>query len=317
MTARASGVYILLSAFLASTSCYAAGLDLAVAKSKDSGLPLLVIGSGENCAYCVELEKRLSTEPDLQPLVAQYVPVKLMVDEPDFAAFAQTYKPTGEGIPMIFIISSDGKEIANVSGLPAGDGLKQLLERGIAETGGIKNVASDAGAGMKAERALRIVKRLLARDQKDDAIVVLAPFIEKNQTAQPSDAAARGDKRSELLQMAADLTREARAEFDKAVAKSKTQGGALLGAVMQARVRRIYGGLPDIASALDAFEAEFEADAERAPLIAQAALIDKAREFDERKNKTRAVAAYRKVMEQFPDTEAARLSEIRVGQLEK
>lgn len=347
---RLVGILAAASIVVSAAWAQAAGLELAVAKSKESGLPLLVIGATETCPHCVNLEKRLTTEPELQPLVAQYVPIKVMVDDPDFAAWSQRYRPTGNGVPMIFIVASDGKEIVNQSGAPQGDGLKQLLLQGIQATGGFKNALPEsAGIGtMKADKALRLAKRLLARDQKAAAIEALAPLLRKRATSAGEDSSlgevnslgkdsalgedgdagdpkAEGEtgkdrgsseKDSELDRLARSLTQEANAELDKAIEKSTQADGALLAAVMHAKVRRIYGGLPDMQTALDGFAARYESDAEKAPLLEQARLIDRAREFDERRSTIRAAAIYRQVIEEYPDTEAAKLCEQRLRQIE-
>ena len=49
----------------------------AIARAKQTGLPMLVIGVTDTCPHCVKLRQRLRTEPDLQPLLAQYVPIEI------------------------------------------------------------------------------------------------------------------------------------------------------------------------------------------------------------------------------------------------
>lgn len=271
------------------------------------------------------MKQRLVSDPTLQPLLAQYVPLEINVNQPEFAVWTNRYKPSGRGIPMIFIVSSEGEEIYNRSGAPQGDALVELLMRGIQETGGVKTPGA-AGPGRQdnPRTTLIAVRRLLARDDPAAAIELLVPAVESQPTGAPAAGVAGGeaaagsrrrmDPQTQLHQLLEELEETAAGELQGAIGDLATQN-TLVGAVRLLRVERLYGGLPAVKPSLaEAFE-RLLSQPDGQSLIDQARMIDKARRFEERRNTRAAVAAYHDVIAAHPQTRAAQLSQQRVQQL--
>ncbi len=132
--------------------------------------------------------------------MAQYVPIELKVGTPDWLIWTQRYKPTGNGVPSVFVVSAEGKEIYKTRG--------------------------SIGAAYKQEH-----KELV------DSIVARKPIVELRQTAESSLTAVLGRmaaytgqrvtwdfaKNSALDLMPKNLTMQTAAQFPGHALPGKTK----------------------------------------------------------------------------------------------
>lgn len=128
------------------------GIEAAAARAKKAGMPMFVVAVTATCPHCVLLHKRLASEADLKPLLSRYVCFEMLVNSPDWLAWTQTYRPGSPGVPLIFIIDAQGKEIYNRGGAPQGDGLKMLLQQGLLQAGAPKPKAKAEEKPLFADR---------------------------------------------------------------------------------------------------------------------------------------------------------------------
>ncbi len=275
-------------------------IQAAMARSKQTGLPMLVIGVTDTCPHCVKLRQRLQTEPELGQLLQQYVPIEIKAGSPDWNVWTQQFKPGGDGVPLIYIVSSEGKEIYNKSGAPQGDGLKQLLTMGIAETGGPKKVGPERDALLAAARK---IEALAERGKKAEAIAAIAPY---------AAAAADHEKLGPLL---AGWVKEATGELEKAQTQLASADDALSGLLAVLAVERVYGRLPAVKEPVEKLLSEIKKDEDKKDLLRQAEAIDKARALEDRESARGAVAAYKTVIARYPDTPAAGWAQKRLDEL--
>jgi hypothetical protein len=143
--ARSSlAILIAVALLVPSRAVSAAGSVIeAAAKSKKTGLPMFVMFSGPGCVHCVNMKKRLQSEPELTKLITtQYVFVEASPGDSESKQFIEHYKIQVSGIPHSCIVSAKGELVDEAKGAPQGDGLKQLLLKGIEKTGGFKSLAS-------------------------------------------------------------------------------------------------------------------------------------------------------------------------------
>ena len=287
----------------AAAAAQGAGLQMAMARSKQTGLPMLVIVVTDICPHCVKLRQRLQTEPELRQLLTQYVPIEIKAGSPDFKLWAQHYKPSGNGVPLIYIVSAEGKEIYNKSGAPQGDGVKQLLAMGIEQTGGPKKIevekpGRDVLAGM-----MRKIDALLARDKKAEVIALVAPHAEK---------AAGHEKLGPMIQQ---WTKEATDELDKAKTQLASADEAVAAIVAILGTQRVYGELPGVKEPLAKLLDDVKQDPQKKDSLQQAEALDKAHALEDRGSSRNAAAAYRGVISKYPDTPAAQLAQKRLDDL--
>lgn len=255
--------------------------------------------------------KRLSTEPELVALTAQYVPLKLDTKDPEFQKFASKYRPTGRGIPMIFIIDSSGKEIYNKSGAPSGAGLATLLKTGIEQTGGIKRPKD---AGLSPELLTRIADKVEAELEDGDirgACQSLTPLFKQWQTiTEIEDPTAQ-----RVVALFNKLNNAGLEQVENANAMLATENRELLGLVLLYGTERKYEPLPPVAEKLAAAMKTVGSDDNLKALLPQAKLIDRARVQDELDRSAQAVIIYQRVIDDFPGTQAAQLCQLRINQL--
>ena len=223
-----------------------------------------------------------------------------LTDSPDASFWMQKHKPTGNAIPMIFIVSAEGKEIYNKGGLPAGDGLKKLLMTGIAETGGAKKLPPLWGSMIAAWPK---IETLLSHHRKAEAITMAAKF---------ASLAPAHDKLGPKME---EWTKEAGGDLKTAQQQLASADEVLQGITGALWVQRVYGKLPGVKEPLEKLMAEVRSDEKKAAMLEQAQALDKARALEEREGKHMGLVAYRTVASRYAGTPAAGLAEKRIGEL--
>ncbi len=118
--------------FAASTASTAsAGLPQAIQASKASGRPLLLLASSDSCPHCVALKRDLATNPAIAKTVqASFIPVEVKQGTAEWNLLAQNYQ-VKQGVPQLFIIASNGQQLAHLLGRPQGEGLAKFLKEGV------------------------------------------------------------------------------------------------------------------------------------------------------------------------------------------
>jgi len=140
-------------------------------ESKRSGLPLFVMFSTQTCPYCVEMKKRLQTEPELTALITtQYVFVEASASEPTAKQFIEQYKITVNGVPHTTIVSSKGELLTERVGLPRDSGLLGLLKEGIDKSGGMKDTA-EVKRQKEVEAAVKQIAAAKEKLSKEETMV--------------------------------------------------------------------------------------------------------------------------------------------------
>jgi glutaredoxin len=148
----------------------------AAEESKRSGLPLFVMFSTQTCPFCVEMKKRLQTEPELTALITtQYVFIEASASEPTAKQFIEQYKITVSGVPHTTIVSSKGELLTERVGLPRDSGLLGLLKEGIDKSGGMKDTA-EVKRQKEVEAAVKQIAA--AKDKLSNEETMVAAMVE-------------------------------------------------------------------------------------------------------------------------------------------
>jgi hypothetical protein len=275
-------------------------IPAAIARAKQTGLPMLVIGVTDTCPHCVRLRQRLQTEPDLRELLAQYVPVEIEAGTADWNLWTQQFPPGGNGVPLIYIVSAEGKEIYNKSGAPQGDGLKELLSTGIEQTGGPKQLGPQREAMVAAARKIEM---LAQRGKKAEAIAAAAPY---------AAAAADHEKLGPIVET---WNQEAAEKLQKAQSMLASADEAFSGVLTVVTVQRVYGPLPGVKEQVEELLETIQQTPDQQEMMELAKAIDKGRALEDRENVRGAMAAYKAVAARHPDTPAAAWAENRLQEL--
>ena len=137
----ACAVFLALVGFASSGSA-SESTDAALAKAKSSGQPLLVIVTSANCGHCIALKARLKSDAAVNRFAGQYVSAEISANGPEMSAWFQKHKPHGNGLPQVFIVSSQGDDILYTSGNPPGDALPKILALGLTGNAEFKKAAA-------------------------------------------------------------------------------------------------------------------------------------------------------------------------------
>lgn len=131
MVRHAAVAAMLFACFVSVQPALAQGIvEQRIGDAQRTGRPLLVIGTTETCPHCVRLMKQLQGR-ELFDYTSRYIPLEVKAGTPEFQQWAKLFPPTGNGVPMIWIVTAQGKELYNKSGAPAGDGVARLLHQGL------------------------------------------------------------------------------------------------------------------------------------------------------------------------------------------
>ncbi|MEK6237221.1 MAG: hypothetical protein N2C14_21130, partial [Planctomycetales bacterium] len=269
--------------------------------------------------------KRLTADPQVKPLVPQFVAFELKIDDPQYTVWKSRYKPApGSVCPKFFLISSQGQQLVSKHGAPSGADLRKLLLFGIQQTGGFKQTYEEFVREKKLSVALRNAKRLLARNETADSVSQLLPFMKnqpqpvstENQGAADVVAAAKAaigksKVQKEFEALVVQFHETAQAQLTEA-ANQFASDKPLEGFLATIRARRRYGQLSAITEAVDAILAE---QGEDSIGFAQAELLDGAQQQEAAKQPGRSVSAYQKVIDAFPHTPVAEASAERIAEL--
>ena len=88
--------------------------DAASAEAAASGKPMLIDMYADWCGPCVTLGEQYFTSDEMHPVLSNFVLLRLDVDNPDVATYAQRYNVSA--IPCVVITEADGTEIDRIVG---------------------------------------------------------------------------------------------------------------------------------------------------------------------------------------------------------
>lgn len=246
------------------------------------------------------LKERLNTDVSLRPILAQFVPLQLDTDKPEFQTWARQFPPKGNGIPMIFIVRADGEVLHNESGAPAGPALPQLLSEMRKKAG---SAITEKQAEQLAAAAEAASKALAAGDT---AAAVSA--IGKN-----AGLVSYAEAAVALNKVVEQLTETAKATIAKADEQLSNEGQDLDGALALLEVERVFKSLPDVVK--QAREVKTKHSKQKRSLFTQAGFFDKARDYEAQKQADKAVRQYKTTLDKYPNSKIAQYAQARIDEL--
>lgn len=124
-------------------SATAGGLSVANAQSAASaikeaqrtGRPIFAVAGASYCPHCVTLMKRLNTEERLQPLIAEFVPLKLDVSSRDFKTWEQFFPRQRSAIPALYIVTPKGEQLYGKLGSLPTEKLEKVMIDSLTKAG--------------------------------------------------------------------------------------------------------------------------------------------------------------------------------------
>lgn len=274
-------------------------VDSAFAAAESSGRPILAIAGRESCGACKALEQRLNSDRALAPLVAQFVPLVLDVDKPDFQAWSARAPFSGNFIPYVYIVRADGKVLHAASGAPQGEELPLLLATQLQQAG----VALPEEKLTQLANAWAAAVKFRQAGQTSPAIQKILRFAGSGSFAKPA---------VELDKLLSDIQAEAQASVAAAQKRLAEEDPPVEAAMDLLHAAQTYARLPQFKNALKATILKYRKQVETKDLFAQADLLNRGKQSEEKGSVKRANDAYGQVISRFPDAPAARLAQDRM-----
>lgn len=306
----ARSVAVLATAVSASTA-RADQIDDALALSKQTGRPILAIAGSDTCAACKALEKSLQSQTSLQPLLAQFVPLRVgFSGTGDFGKWATLYPVEGNSIPKVFVIRADGEKLYGQSGAPTS--LGEFLQQQLGASGAILSAAQIDQLSQQVAKA----KKLLDEGNVPQAITATMRCMTTKSFAEPAVAAGQlfakieTDGQTAIKQASESLT------------KSDAPDAQLMAVVTLIETARLYAKLPLVAKAAnvalrDVRKENGKTGKNNRDILKQAEAIDAAKDLERKSPGPRAMTKYQQIAKDFPDSPAAKFAQERIAILEK
>jgi hypothetical protein len=276
--------------------------EQALEQSRLTGKPILAVASRETCGLCQALKRRFASEASLRPLLAEFVPLHLDVDEPAWQEWARQFPAEGNTLPFLYVIRADGEKLYAKGGAPQGAELPQMLG-GMRQQSGTELSAKQAE---KLQAALTTANEAISAGDTAKAVATIVPAAVRGSFAQPAVEATR------LLET---LTEQGKQAITEAESKLASPDTTIDGAVALVETLRVYKKLPEVFKLANEAKRSHKEAAIKLAFV-QAAMIDKGRVFESRTQTAKAIDAYRAVAAKYPDTPAAALVQARIDALE-
>ena len=237
---------------------------------------------------------RFEEEPAVRQLAAQFVLIKLDTGgSEDWKKWSRKYDHEGRGIPIVFVVRADGKQLYGKSGTP--DPLEAFLLLALNGSGKILNDRQLDKLAKDAEQAQTHVEA----GELEQAVALVARSAGSGSFARPAVA---------IDKLATELEEKGNMAFEEARQPFASDGATLDQAFALLDAEQTYGELPSLKKTFNAALADLRKDAAKRELLQQAELIQKARGHEAEQKWKPAVAAYQLVVTKFPDTPAAELA---------
>jgi|SRR5579863_1153871 len=245
---------------------------------------------------------QLEKEESLEPLATQFVLLKIDTGTAVWSKWSSRYECDGSGEPKVFIVRGDGKQLYGRVGAP-GD-MDGFLKERLKDAGRILEPKELAVLEKDAQNA----KKAMRRKAWAEAVEIVAK--EKGQGSYAASAVA-------LNSIATELADRAKAAVKDAEKNLSTPEKALDGALALIEARRQFGSLPAVKDLIDQAIAGHRDEDEAGALLAQAEILDNARQLEAQHKWREALAAFQEVRDKYPETRAAELAVKRIPGLEK
>ena len=301
----ARSVAVLATALTASAA-WADQIDDALALSKKTGRPVLAIAGSDTCAACKALEKSLQSQTSLQPLLAQFVPLRVgFSGTGDYGKWAALYPVEGNSIPKVFVIRADGEKLYGQSGAPTS--LGEFLQQQLGASGAILSAAQIDQLSQQVAKA----KKLLDEGNVPQAITATMRCMTTKSFAEPAVAA------SQLFAKIETDGQTAIKQASESLTKSDAPDAQLMAVVTLTETARLYAKLPLVAKAANVALRDVRKEKNNRDVLKQAEAVDAAKDLERKSPGPRAMTKYQQIAKDFPDSPAARFAQERIAVLEK
>jgi hypothetical protein len=252
---------------------------------------------------------RLNTDRSIQPLVAQFVPLKVETEGEPWNKWCSKYRFEGQATPIIWIVRSDGQQMfGKAGGIPENE-LPRFMMQQLTQAG---KMFSEQQLAQVSE-AVDAIKK--AEEGGDVAVAVRrASGLQKLGT--PGALGSYAKIALEADGLIKKLTDRAKSELTEAKKRFSATDTRLEGAVAMLAIKRAYGNMPALKLELNTAIRDAGADPAARDVIEQAKLLEQANYYLKMPDgQTRAANSFRQVASRYPNTPAAKIADEQLKKL--
>ncbi len=274
----------------------AAAIDDAIKTSKQSGKPILVVQGRESCGICKALQGRMESDEKYKALAASYVYLHIDIDkETDVrSAWGKLYPSSETGLPIVQVVSPDGREIYDKGGMVESSVLADLLKK----SGKIFTPQILA----KIQKALEEATKAYDEGKVSKAVITISPVLGSGGAGEVVINAETFGKK---------LVEECQKQITTAEEKLAADETAVEGALIMLQVSRDYAKLKPVAADLKKVAVK-KAHKDFRQIFEQAREIDQADMMLVNKKPELAKKAYEAIIKKHSDSQAAKLAQAKL-----
>lgn len=304
LATRTISAAIVLAAVLSGLpTAWAISVDEALQLSQKTGRPILAMVGSKDCGACIALEKRLNADSQAQPLIANFIPLKIDQGTPDWQAWGSRFESTGATIPKVFVVRADGQQLFGQSATLPGSELTSFLTQMLAQSGA--PLAERQIEQM--ESALIAANKLLNEQQVEKAVQAIAPCLGSGSYASAA---------VEIEKLGQRMVDEALAAAKSAEAKLASDDESFAGALELLALERTHAKLPAAVEAIRDILKQHRRDSDLKDAFSQAQAADRAKALEDKKQEKRAMAAYEALAARYEGQPAGEYADERIAALE-
>ena len=214
------------------------------------------------------MQERLNTDGSIATLVAQFVPLKVETDGPNWGQWATKYRHEGTGIPILYVSRADGEKLYGASGSKDGAELPQFLIAHLRNAGTI--FSNQQLATLKT-----VVEDVNKAQAEGDAFTAVKRAETLRKLGTPGKFGSHATVAKEADELYVKLVEQGKAALSDAQQKL-TGDDKFAGVLGVVTASRIYGLMPDLKKDLVSAERDLGKNAELKPLVQAAESLDRA-----------------------------------------
>jgi hypothetical protein len=245
----------------------------------------------------------LETDRSLAVFAGQFVPLKLVTaNNEDWGQWSRKYKHEGKGIPIIYVVRPDGKQLYGRSGSLEGETLLALLTASVQESG---KILTDAEVALLQQ----VVAAAENAEGQAAMATALAPILKNSKTGELHSYSELATKVSSLLK---EFTAGAQESLDKALAAVAEGTPTFEDVYTLVAAQESYKKFPQFSESLIKIRRALAKPAEIKATAAQARALYRARNLANspaKSTRSRARAALQRISTKYPGTPADKLAQ--------
>ncbi|MEZ6105003.1 MAG: hypothetical protein R3B96_02545 [Pirellulaceae bacterium] len=308
---------VLLGALVLGNVCATASMaqqpdpiEQALAASRATGAPMLVIAGRETCPNCQNLLKQLG-QRDLARLTTGVIPLKVNVDEPQWQAWAAQYgRPNGTTLPFVYLIRADGETLHSHSGPMDSAQLATVLAGQLQLAGRPINPRQAEAIS----QAVSAAEEAVEQEDPAGAVRELQPLKQLGELGQLGSFAEPALKADELV---ARLGAQVQERLGDVSQRIESEDDAMQACFDVVQAKRIFAAIPAIDATINPIFTELRRNRDLRETLAQAQAIDRAvRQCEANSTRQRGLEALQRIIDESPGTPAATLAQAQFDRYE-